>query len=121
MIKKILCLILCAALLTGCRNSGNKVSETKQKNEKSETLEAQKEIFAMDTYMTVKTYGDKADEAAQAAVDEINRLDKLFSTGNNESEIAILNESGSEILSEETFSLVEKSCELYKSTAGAFD
>lgn len=58
-------------------------------------------------------------EAAEAAVDEINRLDKLFSTGNNESEIAILNESGSEILSEETFSLVEKSCELYKSTAGA--
>ncbi len=31
MIKKILCLILCAALLTGCQNSGNKVSETKQK------------------------------------------------------------------------------------------
>ena len=54
-------------------------------------------------------------------MDEINRLDKLFSTGNNESEIAILNESGSEILSEETFSLVEKSCELYKSTAGAFN
>lgn len=48
MIKKILCLILCAALLAGCRNSGNKVGETKQKNEKSETLEAQKEIFAMD-------------------------------------------------------------------------
>ena len=121
MIKKILCLILCAALLAGCRNSGNKVGETKQKNEKSETLEAQKEIFAMDPYMTIKTYGDKADEAAEAAVDEINRLDKLFSTGNNESEIAILNESGSEILSKETFSLVEKSCELYKNTAGAFN
>ena len=121
MIKKILCLILCAALLAGCRNSGNKVGETKQKNEKSETLEAQKEIFAMDTYMTIKTYGDKADEAAEAAGDEITRLDKLFSTGNNESEIAILNESGSEILSKETFSLVEKSCELYKSTAGAFN
>ena len=121
MIKKILCLILCAALLAGCRNSGNKVGETKQKNEKSETLEAQKEIFAMDTYMTIKTYGDKADEAAEAAVDEITRLDKLFSTGNNESDIAILNESGSEILSKETFSIVEKSCELYKNTAGAFN
>lgn len=71
--------------------------------------------------MTIKTYGDKADEAAGAAVDEINRLDKLFSTGNNESEIAILNESGSEILSKETFSIVEKSCELYKNTAGAFN
>lgn len=121
MIKKILCLILCAALLAGCRNSGNKVGETKQKNEKSENLEAQKEIFAMDTYMKIKTYGDKADEAAEAAVDEITRLDKLFSTGNNESEIAILNESGSEILSKETFSIVEKSCELYKNTAGAFN
>lgn len=121
MIKKILSLILCAALFTGCQNNGNKAGETKQNSEKSEALEAQKEIFAMDTYMTIKTYGDRADEAAEAAVDEVNRLDKLFSTGNNESEIAILNESGSEILSEETFSLVEKSCELYKSTAGAFN
>lgn len=107
--------------LQGARTAEIKSVRQNKKNEKSETLEAQKEIFAMDTYMTIKTYGDKADEAAEAAVDEINRLDKLFSTGNNESEIAILNESGSEILSEETFSLVEKSCELYKSTAGAFN
>lgn len=121
MIKKILSLILCAALLTGCQNGGNKTGETTKKNETSEVLEAQKEIFAMDTYMTVKTYGEKAEKAAQAAVDEINRLDKLFSTGNSESEITILNENGSEILSDETFFLVEKSCELYKSTEGAFN
>ena len=104
----VLLFLLCIAMLTACQNS-------------DENKKVSKDIFAMDTYMTVTAYGKNAENAVDKAVDEINRLDKLFSTGNNESEIAILNESGSEILSEETFSLVEKSCELYKSTAGAFN
>lgn len=122
MIKKIVfSVLLCALLLTGCRNSGNKKGTSDKKNEKNISSEAQKDIFAMDTYMTIKTYGDKADEAAEAAVDEINRLDKLLSTGDSESELAILNNSGSELVSEETGTLIEKACELYESTDGAFD
>lgn len=118
MIKKIIVtILLCALFLAGCQRNGNKKGE----NDNTGSREAQKDIFAMDTYMTVKTYGKAANEAAQAAVDEINRLDKIFSTGNSESEIAILNESGSEIVSKETGALIEKSCELYESTNGAFN
>ena len=121
MIKKILCLILCAALLTGCQNSGNKVSETKQKNEKSETLEAQKEIFAMDTYMTVTAYGKNAENGVNKAVDEINRLETVLSAEKQESDIYKLNETGSGTLSTDTKNIVSKALEINKTTNGAFD
>ena len=44
-----------------------------------------REIFAMDTYMSLTAYGDRAEEAVGAAVDEIKRLDALLSVGNTES------------------------------------
>lgn len=113
--RRLLCLLLCASLLTGCQ--AEKSSSVKQ----TDSTTAEKEIFAMDTYMTVKTYGKQAEKAAQAAVDEINRLDKLLSTGNKNSEIAIVNENGSEILSEDTAVLVERSLQLYQDTEGAFN
>ena len=48
-------------------------------------------------------------------------MDNLLSTGKNESEIAILNENGSEIVSEDTAQLIAKSLELYQDTNGVFD
>ncbi len=137
----VMCMALCITMLAGCgtanenkdksgqtTKSESSTSESKDSSSESEDVssqkeisESQREIFAMDTYMTIKTYGKQADAAAEAAVKEINRLDKMLSTGKSESEIAILNENGSEILSEETGTLVEKSCELYKSTRGAFN
>lgn len=86
-----------------------------------ETPSASQDIFAMDTYMTVTAYGEKCTEAVQAAVDEINRLDDLWSVGNSESEISILNENGSIILSDETYTVVKEALELYDSTGGLFD
>lgn len=125
MIKKIVFgFVLCAALLTGCQGGGDKsgvTDKTDKTSEQGDCVEVQQDIFAMDTYMTIKTYGKAADKAADAAIAEINRLDNMFSTGNKESEIAILNDNGSEILSEETGTLIEKSCDLYKSTGGAFN
>lgn len=89
--------------------------------ESMETPSASQDIFAMDTYMTVTAYGEKCTEAVQAAVDEINRLDDLWSVGNSESEISILNENGSVILSDETYTVVKEALELYDSTGGLFD
>ena len=60
------------------------------------------------------------DELCQAA-DEISRLDQLLSTGNEDSEIYKINQSGDGILSEETAYLVERSLDLYEATDGAFD
>ena len=111
--KTVMVLLLVLLCLCGCgEQSGQKEKQSKK---------ATKEIFAMDTYMTITTYGEKAEEAATKAVSEIERLDNLLSTGKNESEIAILNENGSEIVSEDTAQLIAKSIELYQDTNGVFD
>ena len=112
-------------LLGGCNNiKQDTTTETKntQTEEKAESNEeASKDIFAMDTYMTVTAYGAKAQEAVDEAEAEIQRLDELLSTGNEESEIAQLNQNKSAILSEDAGYLVERALELNKETGGAFD
>ncbi len=115
--------VLFCVLMVGCSSKsgqdGTAKAETQQDADTS--FYAERDIFAMDTYMTVKAYGDRAEEAVEAAKQEINRLDRLLSTTNSESEIYIVNENGSEILSEDTALLLEKSLELYDSTNGLFD
>ena len=112
-------------LLGGCNNiKQDTTTETKntQTEEKAESNEeASKDIFAMDTYMTVTAYGAKAQEAVDEAEAEIQRLDELLSTGNEESEIAQLNQNKSATLSEDAGYLVERALELNKETGGAFD
>lgn len=125
-----------AALLTAC--SGNNAStgtaissEASSENvstsseltseSTSEDTEAVRDVFAMDTYMTVKAYGSNGDAAVDAAVDEINRLDALLSTGKEDSEIGQINANNGGHLSEDGAALMERSLELYKSTDGAFD
>ena len=82
---------------------------------------ASRSIFAMDTYMTVTCYGDRCEEAADAAVAEIQRLDVLLSVGNEESEIARINASGEGSVSSDTAEMLEESLMLYRTTSGAFD
>lgn len=101
-----------AVYLSGCGQSEKYGKEIKQES---------RDIFAMDTYMTLKVYGDYCMEALDEAEEEIKRLDELFSTGNNNSEISILNEKGSEIFSGESSYLLELSKEIYEKTEGAFD
>ena len=111
--------ILAAGMLIGC---GKEQGESKTKEVKdSDVPTEEREIFVMDTYMTLTASGEQAQEALEAAEKEIERLDELFSVGNDDSEITIVNENGSEILSEDTSYLLERSMELYESTEGAFD
>lgn len=83
--------------------------------------EASRDIFAMDTYMSVTAFGENADEAVDTAQAEIERLDAMLSTGNGDSEIAKLNVSGTAELSVDAGYLVERALELYTETDGAFD
>ena len=71
--------------------------------------------------MTVTAYGEKAQDAVDAAEAEIERLDTLLSTGNADSEIVKLNEQKSATLSEDGGYLVKRALELNKETDGAFD
>ena len=114
------CVCLSVSLLLGGCNNIKHDTTTETKNTQTEE-KASKDIFAMDTYMTVTAYGAKAQEAVDEAEAEIQRLDELLSTGNEESEIAQLNQNKSATLSEDAGYLVERALELNKETDGAFD
>lgn len=78
-------------------------------------------LFAMDTYMEITAYGRNSENAVEAAVDEIERLDALLSTGSAASEITMLNQNKTAVVSEDSAYLLRRSMELWKSTGGAFD
>lgn len=91
--KKVRGILLTMAVLVTLTGCGKNTSDTGAGKDQKVT----KDVFAMDTYMTITTYGDNAEKAAEKAVSEITRLDDLLSIGNKESEISIVNENGSEI------------------------
>ena len=134
--KRILMALLCGALvclpLAGCNTGNNNTSdsaqsetsaseETKTTNNKNSDQEYTDEVFAMDTYMTLTAYGENAQEAVEAGIAEIQRLDDLLSTGKETSEIAQINQNGGGVLSEDTEYLVKRALDIYQSTNGAFD
>jgi len=104
--------ILAAAVLTAC--GGNKP-------EKDDTAQSTQEIFAMDTYMSLTAYGSNSEEAVSKAVQEINRLDAMFSVGNEDSDVTKINENGSGEVSEETAFIMNRAMQVSKETKGAFD
>lgn len=111
-----LCMILMiGAVLCACTDGGSAGGDAGSQEPVS------RDFFAMDTYMTVTAYGDGAEEATEAAEDEVYRLDAMFSTGNPESEISGLNSKGGAVLSEEAGALVERGLELYDDTGKNFD
>lgn len=105
-----LCILMAIGVM-GCQSiTGGKTAK-----------EAQKEVFAMDTYMTLKAYGDKSQEAVDEAEKEIRKLDDLWSTGKADSEISKINKEGKGTLSPDTDRLIQASSKLYKDTDGLFD
>lgn len=98
MVSCIMCIMLCG-LLAGCgEETGG--AETQEP--------VSRDFFAMDTYMTVTAYGDQAEQATEAAEEEVYRLDAMLSAGSADSEIGRLNADGSGTLSEETAGLVKR-------------
>lgn len=101
---------------------GQSDSENSQTAARSSDLtSASRDIFAMDTYMTVKACGANADQAVDDAENEINRLDKLLSTGSDTSEVSDINRNGGGSLSSDGQYLMKTSLALYRSTNGLFD
>lgn len=141
----ILPVILGCLVFSGCQNnseasSEKKTSESIAEDSRQETEEAResqedtqqiardevsapvtKEIFAMDTYMMVTAYGECAQSAVDKAAAEIERLDSVLSTGDEDSEIYALNQQGGGTVSEDTKYLLERSLEIWKDTGGTFD
>ncbi len=136
---KALSFSLTAIFLAGCSSNATEnsastavenstVTESSQTTEESSSSasssrknEASRDVFAMDTYMTVTAYGNNASDAVDAAAAEIERLDAALSTGDEDSEIAKINKNSGGELGDDAGYLVERSLELYNETDGAFD
>ena len=87
----------------------------------SDEKPATRELFAMDTYMTLTAYGERSEEAVSAAADRIGELDALLSTGSEKSAVSGINRSGSGETAGEIEDLLETSSMLFEETGGAFD
>lgn len=82
-----------------------------------------KDLFAMDTVMRFTAYGPKSEEAVDAAIREIQRLDALLSVGSASGEVSRMNgaDGGEVEVSEDTACLLTAALELYRETGGLFD
>lgn len=88
---------------------------------KGHEKEVSREIFAMDTYMRITCYGDRAEEAADAAVREIKDLDGRLSAENPDSEVAEINARGYSGISSDTSRIIKMAGRIYDVTEGSFD
>jgi thiamine biosynthesis lipoprotein len=105
--------ITAMTVLSSCANKENAV--------KGQPDQSTQEIFAMDTYMSLTAYGSNSEEAVNKAVQEINRLDAMFSVGNADSDVTKINENGSGEVSEETAFIMNRAMQVSEKTNGAFD
>lgn len=107
--------------LAGCVDNRNNDKTAEDSLAGAESQEISREIFAMDTYMTVRAYGESAESAVEDALVEIERLDNLFSSENQDSEIYKISQQGGGSLSEDSAYLLGRALEIARETDGAFD
>ncbi len=104
--------LICVMALSAC-SASNTASAPEN--------EAEKTVYAMDTVMTLKAYGENAQKALDAAEREIERLDSMLKRGDKGGEIYKVNSEKSAQVSDDTATLVKDALEICSSTDGAFD
>lgn len=113
--KRIIVSVLAAVLVLAA------AAGTIARNKNGQMTQASRQMFAMDTVISLQTCGRDPEAALQKAADELERLDKMFSTGNPESEISRLNRDGGGEVSDETLAVIRTALEVYEDTDGRFD
>lgn len=84
---------------------------------------SERDVFAMDTFMTMKAYGDGADKALEAAEARIFELESELSVTEADSDISRINSAkGAAVeVSPDTALLVGAGAQYWQDTAGALD
>lgn len=77
--KRFFLLLCCLTVLTGCAAPAANLEP------------AQAQFFSMDTLMSIRVYNEGGEDALQAARQEIEKLDKLLSRTDPDSQISLLN------------------------------
>ncbi len=85
------------------------------------TGEDSKTDVAMGTVITVKAYGRHTSEGVESAVTAVKNLDSLISKTAGNSDISKINADSSATVSEKTVSVINKTLDVCKDSAGALD
>ena len=85
------------------------------------TGEDSKTDVAMGTVITVKAYGRHTSEGVESAVTAVKNLDSLISKTTGNSDISKINADSSATVSEKTVSVINKTLDVCKDSAGALD
>lgn len=119
--KKSLLIGVLMMALTLCGCSASDSSDAGSAVNESAAASHARELFAMDTVMTLEAYGDQAETALDAATAEIERLDALFSISSSDGDIATLNAEKTVTAEADTLTLLERAEDIAVSTDGLFD
>ena len=85
------------------------------------TGEDSKTDVAMGTVITVKAYGRHTSEGVESAVTAVKNLDSLISKTAGNSDISKINADSSAMVNEKTVSVINKTLDVCKDSAGALD
>lgn len=119
MFRRIISLLWALLLLSGCGEARSPLPWAGPAG-RSAGQERSTAFFAMDTYMTIRTYGAE-DGLLDSAVELVGKLESSLSTTREDSEIYALNRDGSAALSEDAGYLLRRALELCGETGGALD
>jgi thiamine biosynthesis lipoprotein len=127
--KRFLLLTIATLMLCGCQST-TEISN----NTSDSTLDAQitqgsgsdpstADLFAMDTYMSIKAYGDNSADVLKDCCAEITNLEKLFSVTDENSDISQINNSSGDFVavSDDTKNIISTALDISEKTSGALD
>lgn len=99
------------------------VSGCSAPNNANSNIEKERDVFAMDTYMKLKAYGENADTALSEAEQEILRLESLFNVNDENSDIFKVNKNAGKAVqvSDDTIKMIGKANKISEMTNQAVD
>ena len=118
----ILLAAVCCFTIVGCSGEDNAALQQQSSAQiQRDDEEYSKTVYAMDTVMILKAYGQNAPKALDEAEREIARLESALDRGDPDSEIYKINDKRSAEVSADAASLIEYALSICDSTGGAFD